>query len=726
MFPSAWTRPAAPWIALGVTLAAVLAVWFAVDLSPKVERDFFFAADDPQLQASAAIAEDFPSSAQVILRVAGHGPAYDDQIEALTVALLAVPGIRNVYSIATDDPRRSPLFQRILLTGDEDATNVILQTDGTDGETLLPPLEAVVERFRGDGLDIVLSGEPVIVELIRRSLFRDLVVFGLAAMLVFGALITLVYRDPGIMLGTFATSLVAVSGTLLLTRMAGVAIGLLTANLITIVFVLTLSHIVFMTANWRRAASRMTDRGAEGRGAALKAGVRDTLEGSFWSMATTLMGFCSLLVASAQPLRELGIAGAIGTLVAMASAYLVYPAFLASWAKARPIDDGAAPPSGLTALTASGRWAALATYGRLAALGLVVIIAGVGVTRLDTDPGLLTYFKTGTALRDGLEQIDIDGGSSSLNVVVRDAQGGRLDTQPVYDRMSAFQEALEADSAVGVVLSPSVLLDHARAQPLARFLTLEMLLDIAESPALDQVALSFVTRDRLRGLFTLRMRESVGGGSRVEVMERVRGYAAEAGLEPITTGGLYDLQAQLGRLIASSLRMGIGGLLLLFILVGLVVSRSWKTTGLMLACLTGIPLMVLGTFGHLGIAVDIITSPAANVALAMGVDSMIHLVVRVRRLSEIGALPGVALPTGAVWLEALRQIRTPVLAATTIICAGFGIFVLSAFPPTQRFGLAVILGTVASATMALVVLPWLNTLQLGILEQPRHPEGVAP
>jgi hypothetical protein len=36
------------------------------------------------------------------------------------------------------------------------------------------------------------------------------------------------------------------------------------------------------------------------------------------------------------------------------------------------------------------------------------------------------------------------------------------------------------------------------------------------------------------------------------------------------------------------------------------------------------------------VSVDIITSPAANVALAMGVDSMIHLVVRVRHLHNNG------------------------------------------------------------------------------------------
>ena len=40
-----------------------------------------------------------------------------------------------------------------------------------------------------------------------------------------------------------------------------------------------------------------------------------------------------------------------------------------------------------------------------------------------------------------------------------------------------------------------------------------------------------------------------------------------------------------------------------------------------------------------------------------------------------------------------------------IICAGFGIFSVSTFPPTQRFGFLVILGTLAAATMALVALP---------------------
>jgi hypothetical protein len=684
MFPRAWTSAAAPWGALALAVIGLLGVWALVDLSPQVEGDFFFAEDDPQLQASQEVGARYGTGSQIVVRVAdlvGDEGAYEGRIEDLTNALFAIAGITGGWSITTDDPDTSPLFSRVLLTPDPSATNIVLLVDDADPEILLPEIDAVIAAHEGVELDIVVSGVPVIVELIRRNLFKDLVVFSIAAALIFGLLIALIYRDAAIVLGTLTTCFVAVSMTLVITQALGVGIGLLTANLVTIVFVLTLSHVVFMTANWLRAVQTAPDRSE-----ALRQALHETLEGSFWSMTTTLLGFLSLLVATAKPLRELGTAGAIGTMTAMAVAYSVYPAFLGRWASARE------PRGGLKMPTLPG--------GRNAVVGaatVIVLILGVGTFKVDTDPGLLTYFAEGAALRDGLERIDADGGSSTLDIVFRDSEGGRLDSEPVFQKMQALQAALEADSAVGLVLGPSVLLGHARTFPLARFMSLEILLDLASGPQFGGVGLQFVSTTRDEGHYMMRMRESVEESSRDAVTERLRAYTIEAGLEPLLVGGLYDLQAQLGRLIASSLKIGIGGLMLLFLLVAMAVSRSPATTVRMWLCLAGIPLVVLGTFGHFGIAVDIITSPAANVALAMGVDSMIHLVVRVRRLSGTGM--------EAPWMAALGQIRAPVLGATGIICAGFGIFVLSTFPPTQRFGLAVILGTVTAATMALVVLP---------------------
>jgi uncharacterized protein len=698
MFHRLWAHRAAPWCALILVGLSLVAVRTWVDLSPRVETEFFFSADDPQLKTSNELAERYPAPPQVVIRTQdldGNRDAYQKKVGELTERLLGLDGVEGGFSISTDDPR-SPLFGRILLNPDSTSTNIVLQVSETDPRALVTRLDTVLADFRSDQLGIVMSGVPVIVELIRKSLFRDLVVFSLAAFLMFGGLVALVYRDAAILLGTLVASLTSVSLTLLLTRMIGIGVGLLTANIVTIVFVLTLSHIVFLTANWRlvtTAEASPTDRATAVQGA-----VRMTFEGSFWSMTTTFLGFLSLLIATAKPLRELGLAGGIGALTAMAVAYTVYPIFLVKWARLR--DSGPSAPT--IPSTTTKRFSGTRS---LAAIGGVTLLIGTGLFRLNTDPGLLTYFSRDSELRRGLELIDGDGGSSTLSVAVRDRDGRRIDDADVYNELWALQDSLEADPAVGVVLSPATLLSHARTLPLARFLPLSVLMDLAQSEQLGEVGLAFATRARDEGLFFLRMRESADTGSRQEVMGRVTAYARQAGLDPVQMGGLYDLQAQLGTLISSSLRIGLGGLLLLFILVSFTVSRKATTSAAMLACLAGIPLVVLGSFGHAGVAIDIITSPAANVALAMGVDSMIHLVVRVRRLE------GAGMSWAEAWPEARRQIGRPVLAATLIICAGFGIFGLSAFPPTQRFGVAVILGTITAATMALVTLPtWASTV----------------
>ena len=663
-----------------------MGVW--VDLSPKVESDFFFSEDDPQLQVSLELNRRYPGGELVVVRaedMVGDPEAYSERIGELTEAFSDMEGVTSVRSVTTDDAAQSPLFSRILLSPDGAATNLILSVDATDPELLLPRLEAVVERLRTPDLEVVMSGVPVIVEQIRRNLFRDLIVFSAVSLILFGLLAALIYRNVGIVAGTLTTCVTACAATLLLTQSMGIQIGLLTANLITIVFVLALSHIVFLTGNWRRAGNLgLAPDQRVARAVSL------TLEASFWSMATTLMGFLSLLLASARPLRELGIAGAVGAATALAVTYTIFPSFLG-----RGVEGTVAAARPSTARSPIS----VRPLGPLAVIASVVLVLGFGVPKLDTDPGLLTYFAEGSELRTGLERIDRDGGSSTLNITIRDVAGARLDENEVYDRMWLFQDALEADSAVGTVMSPPVLLGHARTLPLARFLSLSMLLDIAETPQLDQIALSYVTPQRDEGRFFLRMKESVREPSRDAVMDRLEGYAGNAGLERVQMGGLYDLQAQLGRLIKSSLRIGLGGLLLLFMVVAVVVSRSGKLATIMVACLAGVPLVVLGTFGHLGVSVDIITSPAANVALAMGVDSMIHLVVRVRHLRDEG------MTVLESWLQARAQIMGPVLAATLLICVGFGIFGLSTFPPTRRFGLAVILGTMTAATMALVTLP---------------------
>ena len=702
-------------VCLAAALAAAVFVVWRVDLTPQVESDFFFSSDDPQLQASRAIAELFPSDPQILIAATGEdvlAPEYLDRLRRLSDALAAIEGVSDVKSL-THGPSNpsavaeSPVWSRLLLGSNPRLSQLVVSVRAEAEPGVTRRVESTIAEHHAPSFALEASGVPWVVELIRRHLKRDLRVFSLASLLVFALVIALVYRSARIVGGTLATCLGACALALALLDLLDKPIGLLTANLVTIVFVLTLSHIVFLTANWRQL-------GAEEPLAADLAGaaVRRTFTASFWCMATTLLGFASLLFASAQPLRELGFAGALGTAVAIVAAYGLYPSFLPS--AVPPIRSTERGSVGPRFPLHPGRWILVGVLG-------LTLIAALGLPRLDTDPNLLSYFAVDDPIREGLVTVDRNGGSSPLLFVITEGitegatqdDGGlttadpaseedrRLDRAEALERLAALQKSFDADPAIGSSLSLAVLLAEARRAPLAGLLPAPQLLDILASPVYDRVADNFVTPDRQRALLFLRMRETERHESRGTTIDRLAGEIRAAGFEPRLTGGLFHLQRELGALVTRSLVSGLGGLLLLFLPIAVFASRSARSSAAMLTSLVPVPLLLLGGFAWSGQPVDIITSPAANVAIALGIDSMIHLVAAVRRRRAAGDSLAVA------WQNARDRLWTAIVGALLILATGFGIFALSSFPPTQRFGLAVAFGTLAAAAMALLVLPLL-------------------
>ena len=678
------------WPYLIAAAVAVTLVVRWVDLTPRVETDFFFSPDDPQYVASAAIAERFPAGQQLIVRIAApdiRAPRYAERVRELGDAIGELDGVTGVTSVANQDAFESPLWNRVLVSPDEGATSMVVNIRVAPDSTarFVEAIETVTAEWSAEDFQLVISGVPYVIELIRRNLSRDLAVFSSVAFLTFGVIVALIYRSWPVVLGTLVACLTASALTLGVTQLVGGSIGLLTANIATIVFVLTLSHIVFLTSNWK--AERQS--GSAVAGDEVRRAVRATLPASFWCMMTTLLGFASLFLASAKPLRELGMAGAIGTAVSIVVAYVFFPPFLRGAA--------ATPEPRSSTRNALGVF----QRGHLALVAFLVLVvgAGFGVPRLTTDPNLLSYFAVGDPLREGLEAVDRDGGSSPLNIVVADSAGARIDAQDVVARMWDAQLALETDASVGSVISPALLLEEAKRTPFIGALPPAQLLDFLQLTPMRSTMSGYIHPDRDQGLFFLRMRESGRVEPREAVIARIRDQFTSRDLSPVLIGGLYEQQDQLGKLIASSLVRGLGGLVVLFLGIAYFVSRDTRVTVAMVFSLAGIPILVLGTLGHLGRSIDIISSPAANVALAMGVDSMIHLMMRARRYRLAGR-SGVE-----AWTAAQQELWRPIVGAALIISAGFGIFSLSTFPPTQQFGLAVILGTVAAAATALLVLP---------------------
>src|SRR6266403_3660846 len=614
---------AAHWWMLAITVLLLGLVAALVDLKPVVEENFFFSTRDPGFGQSKKIEQRFPSQPQLILAVSSSdisSAQYLARIQKLTQEAQAIDGVTGVKSVTAgpkgfQDALASPFWSRLLIAKDRKSTNVILFTEGRDPEKLIRRLEGIVHELDKKEFRIHIAGTPYVVEMLRRSLVHDFRYFSLTAVVLFGLTMAAMFRSIRVFLGMLVTCTNAVLLTLLLQSVFGKKIGILTVNLGTIVFVVTLSHLVYMTFNWQTLANRMGKKSSDLAAAAR----RMTFPASFWSMVCASLGFGSLLIVQAKPLRELGLGGVLGTVVALICAYVMYPSFL-HWAVPRKSKLVEKEPS-------HAFWSR-----RFVPLSIAVILVtaalGYGLPRVNTDPSLLEYFKPHQELHDGLEYVDHNGGSNPLTLVVAAADGSKLNTDDGYQRLWTLQKALENYKAVGTVISLPTLLAEGDRTPFSFFLSYEKIMEIMEQPKYARVGKSFVNEDRTQAVFLLRMVEARHDKHRLEIVDDLRSIVRKHGFKPVLVGGIYYLQGRLAELVASSLVSGLFWLNFLFIVIAWVAAREEQWRG--------------------------------------------------------------------------------IVYSDVIIAAGFAIFVLSDFPPTQRFGLVVLAGCIIDILANLFVLPLLG------------------
>ncbi|HXP35249.1 MAG TPA: MMPL family transporter, partial [Chthoniobacterales bacterium] len=339
--PNKLTWLDAHWEMLAITAGLFVLVAVFVDLKPVVEENFFFSTSDPGFGESKKIEQRFPSQPQLVVAVSSSNissPRYLGRIQKLTQEIEAIDGVSAVKSLAAgpknfQDALGSPFWSRLLIAKDRKSSDVIVFTERGDTGKLVRRIERIAHEMDEKDFRIHIAGTPYVVEMLQRSITHDFRYFSLTAIILFGLTMAAMFRSARVFLGMLATCTSAVLLTLLLQQIFGRRIGILTVNLCIIVFVVALSHLVYMTFNWQTLAGRrhrLEKKSPDLAAAAL----RMTFPPSFWSMICASLGFASLLIVEAKPLRELGFGGVLGSIVAFACAYVMYPPFL-RWAVPR-------------------------------------------------------------------------------------------------------------------------------------------------------------------------------------------------------------------------------------------------------------------------------------------------------------------------------------------------------------------------------------------------------
>ena len=217
----------------------------------------------------------------------------------------------------------------------------------------------------------------------------------------------------------------------------------------------------------------------------------------------------------------------------------------------------------------------------------------------------------------------------------------------------------------------------------------------------DNVAENFLNEDRDQVLFLLRMNEVGRNKTRNIVISELQEITEREGFEPVLTGGVYMLQGRLSSLVSQSLIAGLAGLLVLFAIIAWIVSRNWRVSAAMTLTAAFIPVTILGGVGWFNVPVDIISAPAVSVCIGIAVDALIHLALALRRHDY--STNGIN-----AWTRTLQEQSMGVIASSSLIAIGFLIFAGSAFPPTARFGMEIVLGAIFAGIAALTLFPLLT------------------
>ena len=686
-------------------VAILIAFVTIVDLEPKITPDFFFSTDSEIYQQDLAIQKDFPFQQKMLLNVTTAGsladPNYIEKIGTLTARIKSVDGVADIQSITNgpDDleaARENPLWRRLLIGDKEQSSFVVISVGTNDFAPLVESIEEIVEQEENKWFDIRISGLPYIVEQIRRNLTRDMRVFTLGAIGLSALMLLFVFRSPLVVAGALVACISAAMLTLVIQSLLGIPLGILTANLGTIVFVLTLSHVIFLISNWCNAARQNKD-------VRLREVLAHTLPASFWAALTTFLGFASLIFAEAKPLNELGIGGSIGTAAALMSAYTIFPAFL----RLSKVN-----PSNFTYVLAQNFPVPkkVATGLTIVALGAAVLLGAGGIQKVNADPSLLSYFKEDSELYKGLYFVDENGGSNPLLLVVRLEDGGTLDNDASYAQMWDLQQSLARHESVGSVISLPVLMAEGDEHWLGKLLPWNMLLDILSKPKYGSITNSFVNEERTKALFMLRMNENGRERDRRDIVEEIRDIPSQHGFALQSLGGTYFLQGELAQAVVRSMTTGILTLIGLFGVIAFVISGTFMVALGVMICAACICAVVLGTLGLAGIPIDIISSPAINICLGLIVDDMIHLTVTAKR--HLHASKAKTLRHWEAWKAALDTQAWPAIISTLTIMIGFSVFALSDFPPSVRFGLEIVFGAGLAVILALGVFPFIVTRKL--------------
>ncbi len=573
----------------------------------------------------------------------------------------------------------------------------------------------VVQQFQSDNFRLRLGGMPVMSEVVKEHMRKDMARFLLAAVAGITLLLYLMFRRVSGVVLPMLTIILTLVCTLGLMGFTGIAFKVPTQILPSFLIAVGVGSSVHILSQFYRRF----DAGNE-RSEALTGALRQSGAPVLGAALTTAVGLMSFSNASLAPLAEMGIFAGAGILISLLYTLILIPALLAIVPIRRKAPRDSAGTRMDRFLEGCAVFSIRYRRSNMVAAGLITLLAIMGLARLQFEHNPLQWFPADHTFRTDIESLNESlKGVITVELVIDTGEENGLyspsllqtidsmarDVKAIDHRSMSTEKVLSvADVLKEINLALNADQPEHYTIPDNRELVAQELF-LFENTGTDDLE-DFVDSQFRKARYTVKLPWM---GSTI-----IYGYA-EALLDTVTSTLPENVNTQItgiGLLFASVAVKSLHSIRESYLLAAVVISILMVVfigdirVGLAAMIPNLSPILIsLGVLGWSGIPLNVFTMFVGSIALGLAVDDTLHFLHAFKRAHiETGS-------TEAAIKHSFRSTGGALLVTTVALSLGFFLFAFATMQSVMLFGLltgcTIVLALVADFVVMPAILTWI-------------------
>ncbi len=270
----------------------------------------------------------------------------------------------------------------------------------------------IMDKHRG-GATMYLGGVPMISSDSMGFISHDLTTFGLGVLAFMICILVITFRKIRWVILPILTCVATGIITIGFLGLVDWPVTVVSSNFISLLLIITLSLTIHLIVRYRELQALSTGSNQQ---ELVQETLRSKFSPCFYTVATTIVAFGSLLFSGIRPIIDFGWMMSIGISVAFIIVFSLFPATLMF------LQPGAVSNENSWTDKVTGFFAGVIQKRGVSVLflsGFFTLLSVVGISKLSVENRFIDYFKEKTEIYRGMEQIDRElGGTTPLDVII--------------------------------------------------------------------------------------------------------------------------------------------------------------------------------------------------------------------------------------------------------------------------------------------------------------------